>query len=137
MSEKILLAFCVHSHQPVGNFPAVFRQGSHDCYLPLLRILKDYPQIRMSLHYTGPLLEWFEANEPEFFHLASELVERSQIELVGGGFYEPIIPVIPQVDTEAQIAYSKRYLEDTFGVSPRGMWSAERIWDPGVPKKIA
>ena len=65
MSEKIYLAFCIHSHQPVGNFPSVFQQGSRDCYLPLLRILKDYPKIRVSLHYTGPLLEWFEENEPE------------------------------------------------------------------------
>ncbi|HHO77222.1 MAG TPA: DUF1926 domain-containing protein [Deltaproteobacteria bacterium] len=137
MSEKIRLAFCVHSHQPVGNFPAVFRKGSQDCYLPLLRILKDYPQIRMTLHYTGPLLEWFEANEPEFFELVSELVERSQIEIMGGGFYEPILPVIPQVDAISQIAYSRRYCEDKFGVSPTGMWCAERIWDPGVPEKIA
>ncbi|HPR50784.1 MAG TPA: DUF1926 domain-containing protein [Deltaproteobacteria bacterium] len=137
MSEKIYLAFCVHSHQPVGNFPAVFQQGSHDCYLPLLRILRDYPRIRMSLHYTGPLLEWFEDNEPEFFALLKELVDRSQVELVGGGFYEPILSVIPQEDAQAQIAYTKNYLEDSFGVTPKGLWCAERIWDPGIPKKVA
>ena len=41
MSEKISLAFCVHSHQPVGNFPSVFEKGAKDCYLPLLRILAE------------------------------------------------------------------------------------------------
>ncbi|HOO45168.1 MAG TPA: DUF1926 domain-containing protein [Deltaproteobacteria bacterium] len=136
MSDKIMLAFCVHSHQPVGNFPAVFQQGARDCYLPLLKILKDYPQIRMTLHYTGPLLEWFEANEPEFFDLVSELVERSQIEIMGGGFYEPILPVIPHDDARSQIEYSRRYMQDRFGVTQRGIWCAERIWDPGIPKKI-
>ncbi len=137
MSEKIYLAFCVHSHQPVGNFPSVFQQGSRDCYLPFLKILKDYPQIRMSLHYTGPLFEWFEEHEPEFFDLLSELVGRSQVELIGGGFYEPILPVIPQIDAQAQIDYTRRYLKDRFGVTPRGMWCAERIWEPGLPRKIA
>ena len=137
MSEKIYLAFCVHSHQPVGNFHSVFQQGSRDCYLPLLRILKDYPGIRMSLHYTGPLLEWFEDNEPEFFTLLRELVERSQVELVGGGFYEPILSMIPENDAQAQIAYTNKYLEDAFGVTPKGLWCAERIWDPGIPKKVA
>jgi alpha-amylase/alpha-mannosidase (GH57 family) len=137
MSEKIYLAFCVHSHQPVGNFPEVFDQGSRDCYLPFLHILKEYPQIRMSLHYTGPLLEWFEDHETEFFSLLGELVGRSQVELVGGAFYEPIIPVIPEDDAKKQIAYTRSYLEKKFNVTPRGLWCAERIWDPVVPKKIA
>ncbi|HPS93242.1 MAG TPA: DUF1926 domain-containing protein [Deltaproteobacteria bacterium] len=136
MSDKIKLAFCVHSHQPVGNYPAVLEQGARDCYLPFLRILKEYPDIRMTLHYTGPLLEWFEENSPEFFDLLTGLVARSQVELMGGGFYEPIMPVIPENDAQEQIEYSKRYFEKKFGVTPRGMWCAERIWDPSLPKKI-
>ncbi|HQI00814.1 MAG TPA: DUF1926 domain-containing protein [Deltaproteobacteria bacterium] len=137
MSEKIYLAFCVHSHQPVGNFPSVFEKGAKDCYLPLLRILADYPDITMTLHYTGPLWEWFEKNEPEFLDLLTMLVERSQIELMGGGFYEPIISVIPEADAHEQIEYMSSYLKEHFGTRPRGMWCAERIWDPGIPKKIS
>jgi 4-alpha-glucanotransferase len=136
MSDKIKLAFCVHSHQPVGNYPAVFEQGARDCYLPFLRLLKEYPEIRMTLHYTGPLLEWFEGNSPEFFELLAELVSRSQVELMGGGFYEPIMPVIPEQDARKQIDYTKNYFKDKFGVVPRGIWCAERIWDPSLPKKI-
>lgn len=136
MSEKIKLAFCVHSHQPVGNYPAVFEQGARDCYLPFLRLLKEYPGIRMTLHYTGPLLEWFEGNSPELFELLTILVSRSQVELMGGAFYEPIIPVIPEQDARKQIEYTKLYLKDKFGCVPRGIWCAERIWDPSLPKKI-
>lgn len=137
MSEKIYLAFCVHSHQPVGNFPSVFEKGARDCYLPLLRILADYPDITMTLHYTGPLWEWFEKNEPEFFQLLKSLVDRSQVELMGGGFYEPIISVIPEADAHEQVEYMSTYLKENFGSRPRGMWCAERIWDPGIPKKIS
>jgi hypothetical protein len=136
MSDKIMFAFCVHSHQPVGNYPAVFEQGTRECYLPFLRLLKEYPDIRMTLHYTGPLLEWFEKNSPEFFDLLNELLSRSQVELMGGGFYEPILPVIPERDARKQLEYTKRYIEAKFGVIPRGMWCAERIWDPSLPKKI-
>lgn len=136
MSEKIKLAFCVHSHQPVGNYASVFEQGTRECYLPFLRILKQYPEMRMTLHYTGPLLEWFEGHAPEFFDTLSLLVERSQVELMGGGFYEPIMPVIPERDALAQIGYSTTYLEERFGVRPRGVWCTERIWDPSLPRKI-
>ncbi len=136
MSEKILLAFCVHSHQPVGNYESVFEQGARECYLPFLKILQEYPQIRVTLHYTGPLLEWFEKNSPEFFDILAGLVDRSQVELMGGGFYEPILPVIPERDALSQIEYTKASLSGRFGAVPRGMWCAERIWDPSLPKKI-
>jgi len=137
MSDKILLAFCAHSHQPVGNYDTVFEKGASQCYMPLLHILKDYPQIKMTLHYTGPLFEWFEANEPSFFTLLNELVSRSQVEMMGGGFYEPILSVIPEHDARQQIEFSKRYINERFGVCPSGMWCAERIWDPGLPKKLS
>ncbi len=136
MSKRIMLALCIHSHQPVGNYESVFEQGARECYLPFLRILQEYPDIRVTLHYTGPLLEWFEKNSPEFFDLLAGLVERSQVELMGGGFYEPILPVIPERDVAKQIQYTKDYMKNKFGVIPRGMWCTERIWDPSLPKKI-
>lgn len=136
MTERIQLAFCVHSHQPVGNYASVFEQGTRTCYLPFLEILQEYPDIRMTLHYTGPLLEWFEGHSPEFFEIVARLVGRSQVELMGGGFYEPIMPVIPERDALAQIGYSSTYIEERFKVRPRGMWCTERIWDPGLPRKM-
>ncbi len=137
MSDKIALAFCVHSHQPVGNDHSVFEQGSRDCYLPFLNMLQNYPQIRMTLHYTGPLLEWFEHNQPDFFDLLRQLAGRNQIELLGGGFYEPILPVIPLEDVRDQIKLARNYIKTHFDSDVRGLWCAERIWDPGMPKKLA
>ncbi|HDP24357.1 MAG TPA: DUF1926 domain-containing protein [Deltaproteobacteria bacterium] len=137
MPEKLLLGFCVHAHQPVGNFDSVFKQGYEECYKPLIEILKDYPQIRMTLHYTGPLLEWFEAEAPDFFPLVKHLVDRSQVELMGGGFFEPIMPVIPEDDAREQLRLMNEFLFEKFGIRPQGMWCAERIWDPSMPKKIA
>jgi alpha-amylase len=136
MSEKIRLAFCVHSHQPVGNYESVFERGARECYLPFLKILQEYPEIRVTLHYTGPLLEWFERHSPEFSEILAGLVARSQVELMGGGFYEPIMPVIPERDALEQIGCSRAYLKKRFGVEPRGMWCTERIWDPSLPKKL-
>lgn len=137
MSEKIALAFCVHAHQPVGNFPYVFEAGARDCYLPFLEYLIGYPDLRMTLHYTGALLEWFAQHQPEFYDLIAVMVERDQVELMGGGFYEPILSVIPEDDARRQLALTNAFIEERFRQHPRGMWCAERIWDPCLPKKIA
>lgn len=128
--------FGIHSHQPVGNFDGVFKQAYKDCYLPFIKILEKYPKIRVSLHYTGPLLEWIEENHPEYFDKLRRLLGRNQIEFMGGGFYEPLLPVIPKKDALGQIKMMQDYIKDKFGVTPEGMWLAERVWEPGLPSII-
>jgi 4-alpha-glucanotransferase len=137
MSDKIKLALCIHSHQPVGNYPHVFEQGARDCYMPFLKYLNEYPNIHATLHFTGPLLEWFEKNRPEFYYLLRGLVLRGQVELMGGGFYEPILSAIPGDDAKKQIGMGCDFFQEKFGVNPSGIWCTERIWDPSLPQKIS
>ncbi len=137
MSDKIKLAFCIHSHQPVGNYPRVFEQGARDCYLPFLKYLSEYPDIHATLHFTGPLLEWFENNKPEFYDLMCGLVSKGQVELMGGGFYEPILSAIPGDDAKKQIGMGCDFFQKKFGVKPGGIWCTERVWDPSLPQKIS
>ena len=42
--------------------------------------------------------EWFELRHPEFLESLRELVERGQVEMVGGGFYEPIMTMLPALN---------------------------------------
>jgi alpha-amylase len=60
-------------------------------------------------------------------------VERGQLEIMGGGFYEPILPAIPDRDGLDQIRFMSAYCREKFNVLPRGVWLAERIWDPRLP----
>ena len=58
MAPRISLALAIHNHQPVGNFGWVFDEVYGQAYLPMLEALERHPGVRLSLHYTGPLLEW-------------------------------------------------------------------------------
>lgn len=129
MKETYFL-LAVHNHQPAGNFEHVFIDGWRTCYGPFLEILKRHPAIRCTLHYTGALLEWMEKNRPEAFATLRELAASKQVELLGGGFYEPILPAIPRADAEGQLKLMADYLRERFGSAPRGMWTAERVWEP-------
>ena len=46
----------------------------------------------------GPLLTWIEEHHPEYFERLKTLVKSGQIEMVGGGFFEPILISIPTAD---------------------------------------
>ncbi|MBI5816711.1 MAG: DUF1926 domain-containing protein [Nitrospinae bacterium] len=130
-------AIGIHNHQPVGNFGHVFEESYERCYRPQLEILRSHPGVRIAIHHSGPLLEWIAAHKPAYFDLVGEMVSRGQVELLSGGFYEPILAAIPEDDAIGQLVMMNEYLEKHFGHAPGGMWTAERIWDPSLPKIIA
>lgn len=129
--------FAVHSHQPVGNFGWVFEDALDGCYQPFLEILDEFPEVKISLHYSGCLLEWIEQNRPQHVDLIKKLVGRGQVEIMGGGFYEPIFTAIPARDLRAQISSYLDHLEHTFGQRPKGIWLTERAWDPALPPVLS
>jgi hypothetical protein len=135
--NKVSFALLIHSHQPVGNFDRVIEEAYQKAYAPFVRALLLHPRIRLSLHYSGILLEWLEKRHPEFFDQLRELSERGQIELVGGGYYEPILPAIPDADKLAQLQKMAAYLRHHFGATPHGAWVAERVWEPSLARPLA
>ncbi len=135
--QKLHLVLLIHSHQPVGNFDHVLEEAYAKCYWPFLEVLEKHPAIRLGLHYSGCLLEWIEKDHPEFFALLGKLVARNQVEMVGGGFYEPILIAIPFDDRIEQIQRLSDYLEKRLGRRPAGAWLAERVWEPQLPSTLA
>ena len=130
------LPFAIHNHQPVGNFDHIFEKAFDDCYLPFLNLVSKFPSFRFSLHFSGPLLEWMEEKRPEVMSLVEKMVVEKQIELMAAGFYEPLLPFIPRRDAFDQVRYMMDYLEKRFGVSPKGIWLSERVWDPSLPELL-
>jgi 4-alpha-glucanotransferase len=134
---KFELVLLIHAHQPVGNFDSVLERAYQDSYRPFIEVLGRHPSIRIGLHYTGPLLEWMERAHPEYFDTLRALVASRQIEIVGGGFYEPILVTIPPEDRQEQIARLTAYAERHFKHRPTGAWLAERVWEPQMPSCFA
>lgn len=134
--RKINIAFGIHNHQPVGNFDFVFEQAFQKAYLPFLELLERYPKIRMAQHYSGILFQWIKDHKPEFMPKFKNLVDSGQIEVMTGGFYEPIMSVIPYRDKLGQIEKLTDFVKEATGYTPVGMWLAERIWEPHLAKPI-
>jgi len=132
---SLVLAF--HNHQPVGNFDWVFEEAYCRAYRPLMDVLASFPSIRFAQHYTGILLDWFSENHPDFIELVKSGVDTDRIELLSGGYYEPIMAMLPERDRRAQIERLNRRICDMFGTSPSGMWLAERVWEPSMPATAA
>lgn len=132
--EKFKIAIGLHNHQPVGNFDFVFEDAHQKAYQPFIELLKQYPNIRLSLHQSGILWDWQEKHHPEYLTHVGEMVSSKQIEIMTGGFYEPIIISIPERDTKGQIELLDTYIKDKLRTKSIGAWLTERIWEPHLPK---
>ena len=137
MSGRVILSLAIHNHQPVGNFAHVFEAAYQQAYLPMAGALERHPRIRVALHYSGPLLDWLQQSHPAFFSRLRALVARDQVEILTGGYYEPILSIIPDADKVGQIRKLTAYVQRQFGSRARGLWLAERVWEPQLPRPIA
>ncbi len=135
--QKVKFVFGIHNHQPVGNFDFVFEEAYQKSYLPFIEVLERHPKIRISLHFTGILLDWIERHHPELLTKVRAMTERGQLEIMSGAYYEPILAVIPHKDRLGQIEKLSRRVKELFGYQPKGMWLAERIWEPDLPTTLA
>ncbi|WP_435016110.1 alpha-amylase/4-alpha-glucanotransferase domain-containing protein [Tundrisphaera sp. TA3] len=133
----VRLILALHNHQPVGNFDGVFAAAYRESYLPFLEVMEDYPGLPFVLHTSGPLLEWLVEHQPGYIKRMKALVDSGRVEILGGGFFEPILTMIPHRDRVGQIRAFGDYLEEVFGVRPRGMWIAERVWEQHLVSALA
>ena len=137
MRPRISLALALHNHQPVGNFGWVFAEVFEHAYEPMIDAIERHPGVRLSLHYTGPLLEWIVRERPETMARLRALVARDQVEILGGGYFEPVLASLPERDRLGQLERMGDELERAFGRRPRGAWLAERVWEPDLPTSLA
>jgi alpha-amylase len=128
----IRFAFVVHNHQPPGNLHSVFESVCNRAYRPFLDVVRRHPDVSVVLHYSGGILKWLESHRPHALDTITHLVAEGRAEMMTGGFYEPILPIIPDRDKVGQVRALTGYLRERFAADPRGLWLPERVWQPDL-----
>ncbi|NOZ92980.1 MAG: DUF1926 domain-containing protein [Dictyoglomi bacterium] len=127
----------IHNHQPTGNFDHVFQWAYDHAYKPFLEVLKQYPEIKISIHHSGPLVDWLLAKHIDYIEEYRKLASEGRVEIMGGAYYEPILPIIPDEDKMGQLLLMKKKMKEILNYNPVGVWVPERVWEPYLPKFIA
>ncbi len=137
MPNPIRLVLAIHNHQPVGNFDHVFAQAYEDSYRPFLDVFDRYDSLKLALHTSGSLMEWLDANRPDYVDRLADLVSQGRIEILGGAFYEPILAMLSTRDRLGQIRTYTEWLQNRLHAVVRGMWVPERVWEPSFTRDLA
>lgn len=137
MTEPLRFAFGVHLHQPVGNFDSVFEQHLAEVYQPLLDAMVTGHFFPITLHISGPLIDWMEQHSHDWLDQVGRLAADGKLELLASGYDEPILAMLPRADRREQVERMREALRRRFGVDARGLWLTERVWEPDLAADLA
>ncbi len=90
MTAPLRFVFGLHLHQPVGNFDHVMADHVRDVYRPIIERATAAGFFPLTLHVSGPLLEWLEDHDTAWLDMIGRLATDGRLELLLAGFDEPI-----------------------------------------------
>lgn len=129
---KINLCFVLSSDSSQINVKDNFSANYQLIYKPIVSFLYANPELKFTFSFTGPQLVWYKKNYPEFLKVLGELTARKQVELLGGGFYNPIFPLLYPSDRAGQIEMLSSEIRRATGKRPRGLSLCASSWDPSL-----
>ena len=134
--SRVKLIFGTCNTVPSGEPEILFEDAYQKAFKPFLTSIYNHPEIKTTLYYAGPLLEWLSRKHPEFHTVLAELMSRKNIEVLGGGYWEPMLPLIPAPDRVGQIEVMTTYLRKKFGKRSRGSWITGEIWETHLASSL-
>jgi hypothetical protein len=137
MAGKLHIIVGSHFHVPYGAGDEEFEKIYALRLQPFISNLFKFPKIQGTLHCSGTLLNWLERMYPGFLMFIEDMVSAKQLEILGGGFYEPLFSIIPQQDRIGQVELLTTYLRKRFGKKPQGCWIPAMDWEQGLVASLA
>lgn len=101
-------------------------------YKTLASYLFSHENVPFSFFFSGPVLEWLQSQHSEYLLVIEELMARKQIEVLGGGYYNPHFPLLQPADRSGQIEALTTALRKHFKKRPHGCFINESVWDPSL-----
>jgi len=131
---KVVIGF--HSDLPYNASDTLYEQVYQGSWRPYLAGLYKFASIKSVIYFSGSIFFWLEQKHPEYMYLLSELVRKGQIEMLGGGYYNPFATLISSQDMAGQIEALGAFIRKATGKRPTGAWLYEYCWTPYLPSVL-
>ena len=135
--NPLRLILSVHHHHPFGQPKSTLENSYSSRLLPFLEAMEKHTGIPFVLHLSGPLLESLSSLHPDYLDRVRRLVESGQVEILGGGMFEPVLAMIPSSDRVGQIQRFSEYLLELFGAEVRGLSLAGQAWEQSLVTSLS
>ncbi|HEY6737051.1 MAG TPA: hypothetical protein VI322_05030 [Candidatus Saccharimonadia bacterium] len=128
-------ATLLHFYQPFGQKKDIVDAITEQCYRPVVEGLLAHPEAKITVNFTGVLLEQLsQYGHEDVIELWREAVRRGQVELVSSAKYHVILPLLPREEARRQIEIHDETNRKFFGelYQPKGIFLPEMGWSPDM-----
>jgi len=102
--SSVKLGLLLHLYQPLTQESGVFNDIASSCYLPLLKLIKNQKDFKVTLNVPLSLLQQMEYyGFSLWIDSLKELVDAGKVEITGSAAYHPLLTKIPVEYAEKQI----------------------------------
>lgn len=135
--RQISLILVVYDQLAPGEREERVARAHDRAWRPLLDALDDTPGVRLALHMSGTLTDWMESERSDSLDRLAGLVDRDQVEYLGGSPVGAALQSLPERDATAHLQGTARWAQGRLGARPRGIWHGAGGWDPALPRILA
>ncbi|RAW00927.1 glycoside hydrolase family 57 protein [Pseudochryseolinea flava] len=119
----------------------IVKRIAHDCYIPtnemLLKVLKKYPQLKITFSISGITIDQFEAYAPEALLSFKQLVDTGSVEILSETYYHSLSSLMIGDEFESQIIKHAEKIYEHFQVRPHVFRNTELMYDNEIGKRIS
>ncbi len=120
------------------NNVEILNKVAHKSYLPtnkvLLKLLKKYPEFKLSLSISGVVLEQLESWSPKVLASFQELVATGRVELVSETYHHSLAFFYSRSEFETQVQMHRNIIKRLFGHEPKSFRNTELAYNNDVAK---
>lgn len=150
------LVLCFHIHQPKRL--AEFEMGSdngltaeeadrqimervaHECYIPtntlLLRLIEQYPNIRVAFSISGLALEQMEEYAPKAIESFKKLADTGSVDFLAEPYYHSMAFILDSDEFESQVLQHVEKLVELFGIRPSVFKNTNFIYNDDIGRRV-
>ena len=120
---------------------SIVRRVAQNCYIPtnklLLRLIEQFPGIKITFSLSGVVIEQLEAYAPEALESFRLLVKTGAVEILAETYYHSLASLINGDEFEAQVLQHAEKVYEVFGIRPTVFRNTELIYNNDIGKRIA
>lgn len=128
------IKLCLEITSSTSGFADVnqYKKIYEDNLKPAASFLYSHPESKLAFFFTGLQYEMMAQKNSEIFNLLKSCISRKQVEILGGGYYNPVFPLLFPLDRTGQIENLSSKIRTHFGKRPRGITLCASAWDPSL-----
>lgn len=152
-SRHLVLCFQIHQPKRLAGYNNdntamtaeeldrdIMQRVARNCYIPtntlLLRLVEQYPTIKLSFSISGLALEQMEAYAPEALESFKKLAATGSVDFIAEPYYHSLAFILDSDEFEIQVLQHVEKIIEHFGIRPAVFKNTNLIYNDDIGRRI-